>query len=123
VQTAQIARDVFGIGAEGPGAAVWLKMIEDEGRGVFLYVLSPSHLDLRLDSSRPAALASGQAGSPLRDFGLGAQVLAHLGVGQIRLLTNKPRRIAGVEGYGIQVVECVPSRPPAVVVPLREENG
>jgi GTP cyclohydrolase II len=44
-------------------------------------------------------------------------------VGAVRLLTNTPRRIAGVEGYGIQVVECVPSRPPAVVVPLREENG
>jgi 3,4-dihydroxy 2-butanone 4-phosphate synthase/GTP cyclohydrolase II len=124
VQTAQVARDVFGIGPDSPGAGVWLRMIEEEGRGVFLYVLSPSNLDLRLQQDRPAAAGGSQGGgSPLRDFGLGAQVLAHLGVGAVRLLTNKPRRIAGVEGYGIQVVECVPSRPPAMVVPLREENG
>jgi 3,4-dihydroxy 2-butanone 4-phosphate synthase/GTP cyclohydrolase II len=122
VQTAHVARDVFGIAGEGPGAGIWLRMIEEEGRGVFLYVLSPNNLDLRLEQGRAPAAAAGQ-GSPLRDFGLGAQVLAHLGVGAVRLLTNKPRRIAGVEGYGIQVVECVPSRPPAVVVPLREENG
>ena len=123
VQTAHVARDVFGIGAEGPGASIWLKMIEEEGRGVFLYVLSSANVNLRLESGPPQTGAAGQAGSPLRDFGLGAQVLAHLGVGAVRLLTNKPRRIAGVEGYGIHVVECVPSRPPAVVVPLREENG
>jgi 3,4-dihydroxy 2-butanone 4-phosphate synthase / GTP cyclohydrolase II len=124
VQSARIPRDVFGIAAPGeasPSAAVWLKMIEDEGRGVFLYVLSPGNLGLGLDNAaRPASAADNY--SPLRDFGLGAQVLAHLGVGSVRLLTNKPRRIAGVEGYGIQVVECVPSRAPGVVVPLREEN-
>jgi GTP cyclohydrolase II len=44
-------------------------------------------------------------------------------VGNVRLLTNKPRRIAGLEGYGIHVVECVSSRPAGVVVPLREEKG
>jgi 3,4-dihydroxy 2-butanone 4-phosphate synthase/GTP cyclohydrolase II len=124
VQTARIGRDVFGIGATGeagPSAAVWLKMIEDEGRGVFLYVIAPGNLGLGISgATRPPSPADY---SPLRDFGLGAQVLAHLGVGSVRLLTNKPRRIAGVEGYGIQVVECVPSRPPAVVVPLREENA
>ncbi len=123
VQTAHVARDVFGIGSDGPSAASWLKMIEDEGRGVFLYVLSPENLELRLDNGPPRSAPSGDAHSPLRDFGLGAQVLSHLGVGAIRLLTNKPRRIAGVEGYGLQVVECVPSRTPAVVVPLLLENG
>jgi 3,4-dihydroxy 2-butanone 4-phosphate synthase/GTP cyclohydrolase II len=61
--------------------------------------------------------------TPLRDFGLGAQVLAHLGVRTIRLLTNTPRRIAGLLGYGLSVVECVPSRPPAVVLPIREEEA
>jgi 3,4-dihydroxy 2-butanone 4-phosphate synthase/GTP cyclohydrolase II len=123
VQTAHVARDVFGIAADGPGPGVWLRMIEEEGRGVFLYVLSPNHLGIQLQSAPSPSTAAGPAGSVLRDFGLGAQVLAHLGVGAVRLLTNTPRRIAGVEGYGIQVVECVPSRPPAVVVPLREENG
>ena len=123
VQTARITRDVFGIvAADGPSAATWLKMIEDEGCGVFLYVLSPSSLDLARDLGPPGPRPN-TSQSPLRDFGLGAQVLAQLGVGTVRLLTNQPRRIAGVEGYGIQVVECVPSRPPGVVVPLREENG
>jgi 3,4-dihydroxy 2-butanone 4-phosphate synthase/GTP cyclohydrolase II len=122
VHSARIARDVFGIAAvDSPSAATWLKMIEDDGCGVFLYVLSPNSLDLQRDLGSAGARPAGA--SPLRDFGLGAQVLAQLGVGLVRLLTNQPRRIAGVEGYGIQVVECVPSRPPAMVVPLREEKG
>jgi 3,4-dihydroxy 2-butanone 4-phosphate synthase/GTP cyclohydrolase II len=124
VQSARLPRDVFGISdatAGSPAPATWLKMIEDEGRGVFLYVVPGDRLDLTsgLSGLPPAAAAST---TPLRDFGLGAQVLAHLGVRTVRLLTNKPRRIAGVEGYGLHVLECVPSRPPAVVVPLREEN-
>jgi 3,4-dihydroxy 2-butanone 4-phosphate synthase/GTP cyclohydrolase II len=44
-------------------------------------------------------------GAVLREFGLGAQVLVALGLGKVRLLTNRPRRIAGLEGYGLEVVE------------------
>jgi 3,4-dihydroxy 2-butanone 4-phosphate synthase/GTP cyclohydrolase II len=141
VQSAKLARDVFGIPGGGPDGgpfpATWLRMIEDEGRGVFLYVVPRDRLDLTAGfaegvlpqphvpggSRSPGGPPPAEPGTPLRDFGLGAQVLAHLGVRNIRLLTNKPRRIAGVEGYGIHVVECVPSRPPGVVVPLRGENG
>jgi len=130
VQTARIAQDVLGLGGGGPGATSWLKMIEDEGRGVFLYVIPRGGRSLLAGlteapptGSVPVVRAGDDGGGPpLRDFGLGAQVLAHLGVRAIRLLTNNPRRIAGVEGYGLHVVECVPSRPPAVVVPLREEK-
>jgi GTP cyclohydrolase II len=43
----------------------------------------------------------------LRDFGLGAQVLADLGLSQIRLLSNSDRKIVGIEGFGIEVVERV----------------
>jgi 3,4-dihydroxy 2-butanone 4-phosphate synthase/GTP cyclohydrolase II len=50
-------------------------------------------------------------------------VLAHLGVHKIRLLTNNPRRIVGVEGYGLHIVECVPIRAPVKVVPLRERGA
>jgi 3,4-dihydroxy 2-butanone 4-phosphate synthase/GTP cyclohydrolase II len=45
---------------------------------------------------------------PLREFGLGAQVLTDLGVHKIRLLTNNPRKIAGIHGFGLDVVERVP---------------
>jgi 3,4-dihydroxy 2-butanone 4-phosphate synthase/GTP cyclohydrolase II len=118
VQAARVARDVFGLGAEGPTPATWLRMIEEEGRGVFLYVVPGGGLDLGLDLPPAPAPPAPDAAS-----GLGAQVLAHMGVRTVRLLTNKPRRIAGLEGYGLHVVECVPSRPPGVVLPLREEKG
>jgi 3,4-dihydroxy 2-butanone 4-phosphate synthase/GTP cyclohydrolase II len=50
----------------------------------------------------------GPQDNPLREFGLGAQVLTDLGVQKIRLLTNNPRKIAGLAGYGLEVVESVP---------------
>jgi GTP cyclohydrolase II len=64
----------------------------------------------------PAA-ATGAAGphqhpQPLRDFGLGAQVLADLGVHRIRLLTNHPKKIVALQGFGIEVTECVPIEVP-----------
>jgi len=113
VQVAQLLRDVF---SNGNGPLGWLRMIEEAGEGVFLYVL-PADTSAMLDSGIGAtksanAERAGQArsDSPLRDFGLGAQVLARLGVRQIRLLTDHPRRIAGLDGFGIQVVDCVASR-------------
>jgi 3,4-dihydroxy 2-butanone 4-phosphate synthase/GTP cyclohydrolase II len=59
----------------------------------------------------------------LTDFGLGAQVLAHLGARTVRLLTNNPRRIVGLGGYGIEVIECVPIRPPTSVLQLHDVGG
>ncbi|HLD73771.1 MAG TPA: bifunctional 3,4-dihydroxy-2-butanone-4-phosphate synthase/GTP cyclohydrolase II, partial [Bdellovibrionota bacterium] len=53
----------------------------------------------------------------LRHYGIGAQILAHLGVGKIRLLTNNPKKIIGLEGYGLEIVERV-----AIEVPPHEEN-
>ncbi|MFZ2604157.1 MAG: bifunctional 3,4-dihydroxy-2-butanone-4-phosphate synthase/GTP cyclohydrolase II, partial [Candidatus Omnitrophota bacterium] len=44
----------------------------------------------------------------LRDYGIGAQILADLGLKNIRLLTNNPRKIVGLEGYGLHVIERVP---------------
>jgi 3,4-dihydroxy 2-butanone 4-phosphate synthase/GTP cyclohydrolase II len=63
------------------------------------------------------------SGAPLRDIGLGSQVLVQLGIEAIRLLTNNPRRLAGIEGYGIHVVECVPSGAPAEVVSMHEREA
>ena len=48
-----------------------------------------------------------------RDYGVGAQILAELGLHQIRLLTNNPRKFVGLEGYGLQIVERVPLEVPA----------
>ena len=47
-------------------------------------------------------------GGTLREYGLGAQVLRELGLSEIRLLTSNPRKIAGINGYGLTVVESVP---------------
>jgi len=61
-----------------------------------------------------------------RDYGTGAQILSLLDLKQIRLLTNHPRRIVGLEGYGIRVVEQIPIEAPTPVTPTQakpaEEN-
>ena len=44
----------------------------------------------------------------LRDYGIGAQILADLGLHKIRLLTNNPKKVIGLEGYGLEVVETIP---------------
>ena len=53
----------------------------------------------------------------LRDYGIGAQILRDLGVKKIHLLTNNPRKIAGLKGYGLEVVERVP-----IQMPTEKEN-
>jgi 3,4-dihydroxy 2-butanone 4-phosphate synthase/GTP cyclohydrolase II len=132
VQTASVMRDVFGVSADPEvlPATVPLRMIEDEGKGILLYVLPRGRAslvdDFQAALARPPSSGSSSSAGPshrLRDFGLGAQVLAHLGVHKIRLMTNNPRRIVGVAGYGLHIVECVPIRAPAKVVPLRERGA
>jgi 3,4-dihydroxy 2-butanone 4-phosphate synthase/GTP cyclohydrolase II len=94
------------IAAEGAGAIVYLAQ---EGRGIGLlnkvraYELQDTH---GLDTV-DANLALGFA-ADLRDFGIGAQILADLGLSSIRLLTNNPRKIIGLEGYGLEVSDQVP---------------
>jgi 3,4-dihydroxy 2-butanone 4-phosphate synthase/GTP cyclohydrolase II len=129
VQTASLLRDVFAMGPAGfgLGPTTWLRPIEEEGRGVLVYVVPRGLLGLpstRLIGQDQNDLQTAPGSeAPLRDFGLGAQVLVHLGVRAIRLLTDNPRRIAGLEGYGIHVAECVPSHPPAAVFPLSDEEA
>jgi len=53
----------------------------------------------------------------LRDYGLGAQILLDLGVRKIRLLTNNPRKVVGLAGHGLEIVERVP-----IEIPPRPEN-
>jgi 3,4-dihydroxy 2-butanone 4-phosphate synthase / GTP cyclohydrolase II len=86
-----------------------LVAIERAGRGVCVYLPSVRDLatELRIHTDAYEHPAP-SPGSPLREFGLGAQVLADLGLHQIRLLTNNPRKIANLAAFGLQVVERVP---------------
>ncbi len=111
--------DVFsssaGHGGQTLGDAI--DAIEREGSGVVVYLL-PEQGE-RAELAVPAASAPPVLPAPapktperphggtLREYGLGAQVLGALGVHQIRLLTNNPRRIAALHGYGLDLVECV----------------
>jgi 3,4-dihydroxy 2-butanone 4-phosphate synthase/GTP cyclohydrolase II len=92
-----------------------LKAIDDGGVGVLLYVMNRNRMRLgnafeRLILQRQSSpsLARDQSSEALRDFGLGAQVLADLGCKKIRLMIQSDRRIAGIEGFGIEVVARVP---------------
>jgi len=130
VQSASVLRDVLGASPfeEDHPATVPLRMIEEAGAGILLYVFPRGRASMVADfkgfagaTSTPAA-DTPTARAPLTDIGLGAQVLAHLGARTVRLLTNHPRRIVGLGGYGIEVVECVPIRPSSRVVALRDTD-
>jgi 3,4-dihydroxy 2-butanone 4-phosphate synthase/GTP cyclohydrolase II len=98
-----------------PDVEAALRQIDEAGCGVFLYVYSRTRTSLDKSFARlidggprgagPRLEASSEA---LRDFGLGAQVLADLGLSKIRLLSNSDRKLVGIEGFGIEVVERVP---------------
>ncbi len=88
-----------------------IRRIERAGSGVIVYLpprLAPSAELAQLTNGASGVHAPEPADHPLREFGLGAQVLADLGLHKIKLLTNNPRKIAGLSGFGLEVVESVP---------------
>ncbi|MEE8110107.1 MAG: GTP cyclohydrolase II, partial [bacterium] len=113
--------DVFGSFRCDCGAQLHaaLKKISEEGKGVLLYVTQEGRgigivNKLKAYALQDQGMDTVQANEALgfkpdlRDYGLGAQVLADLGIKRMRLMTNNPRKIVGLEGYGLAITERVP---------------
>jgi 3,4-dihydroxy 2-butanone 4-phosphate synthase/GTP cyclohydrolase II len=122
--------DVFGSKRCDCGQQVFLAMkaIAREGRGVLLYMRQEGrgigfHNKICAyalqDEGQDTVEANLSLGfePDLRDYGIGAQILADLGLHQIKLLTNNPRKVVGLEGYGLSVVATVP-----IIVPPNRHN-
>ena len=104
----------------GEQLEIALQTIEKEGRGVLLYMRQEGRgmglkgklraYQLQDNDGLDTVEANEHLGYPadLRDYGIGAQILADLGVRKMRLMTNNPQKVKGLDGYGLEIVERVP---------------
>ena len=104
----------------GEQLQIALQTIEKEGRGVVLYMRQEGRgmglkgklraYQLQDNDGLDTVEANEHLGYPadLRDYGIGAQILADLGVQKMRLMTNNPQKVKGLDGYGLEIVERVP---------------
>jgi len=99
------------IAQEGKGVLVYIMGHEGRGIGIVNKIKAYHLQDMGYDTVE----ANEKVGYPadLRDYGIGVQILLDLGVRKMRLLTNNPRKIVALEGYGLEVVERVPLKLPA----------
>ena len=102
--------------AEDGGVLLYLRQ---EGRGIGL--AAKIHAYKLQEKGLDTVEANEKLGFPmdLREYGIGAQILADLGIKKIRLLTNNPKKVVGLEGYGLEIVEQVPIR----VKPNKHNKG
>jgi 3,4-dihydroxy 2-butanone 4-phosphate synthase/GTP cyclohydrolase II len=94
----------------GKGVIVYMRQ---EGRGIGLLNKLKAY-KLQQDEGLDTVEANRRLGfaPDLRHFGIGAQILHDLGVRQLRLLTNNPRKVIGLDGYGLKIVERIPIQMP-----------
>jgi 3,4-dihydroxy 2-butanone 4-phosphate synthase/GTP cyclohydrolase II len=94
------------IGEEGEGVVVYIR--GHEGRGIGLsHKLKAYELQEKGMDTVEANEALGFA-ADLRDYGIGAQILVDIGVSTMRFMSNNPKKVAGIEGYGLKIIDWVP---------------
>ncbi|MCX7808322.1 MAG: 3,4-dihydroxy-2-butanone-4-phosphate synthase [Deltaproteobacteria bacterium] len=110
MHTGSVLGDIFGV--QLPEKLVLreaIDVIEREGKGVIVFFSWPMNIEAELRGWLGGGIEEPklERGEVMREYGIGAQILRRLGLGKIRLLTRRPRRIVALDGFGLEIVETV----------------